>query len=115
MWSTIIGGTIGGLTGGLTYHEQHPKIKHSWTTERNHHWASKGFSKAKVGPDNYPMQLHHPYGRSGAGFYFYIELTRTEHIQLHKLIGYKNFALPYPYTNFWEVFEPLKYLYGLFK
>ena len=48
------------------------------------------------------MQLHHPYGRSGKGFYYYYVLERTDHIALHKLIGYKNFELPYPYFNFWQ-------------
>ena len=101
MWSTITGGILGALGGFLQYKEQHPKINHSWTTERSQYWTKvHGSPNAKIGSDGYPMQLHHPYGRSGAGFYSYYPLTRTEHIALHKIIGYSNFALPYPYINY---------------
>ena len=104
MWSTIGGGALGALGGFLQYKEQHPKIKHSWTTEKSKYWIKvHGSPKAMIGNDGYPMQLHHPYGRSGAGFYSYYPLTRTEHIALHKLIGYKNFALPYPYNNYFDL------------
>ena len=35
MWSTIGGGAFGALGGFMQYKEQHPKIKHSWTTEKS--------------------------------------------------------------------------------
>ena len=104
MWSTITAGVVGGVVGYATFNEQHPKITHSWTTERNRYWQRvHGKNSAIIGSDGYPMQLHHPYGRSGAGFYYYIPLTRSEHLAFHKLYGFKGFALPYPYTNYWDL------------
>ena len=104
MWSTLGSAIVGGVLGGFAYAEQHPKIKHSWATEARNYWKSRGTDgHAMIGVDGYPKQLHHPYGRKGAGFYSYIEMTRTEHIAFHKQFGYHGFEKLYPYTNYFEL------------
>lgn len=105
LWATISAGLVGGFFGYLSFKEQHPKISHSWTTERKNYWKKLGSldGSALFGNDGYKQVLHHPFGRAGAGFYNYIQLERTAHIQLHKIIGYKNFQLPFPYTNYWDI------------
>ena len=114
MWSTAFGGMIGAFGGYLSYKQQ--AITHSWTTERKRYWINQsnnpksqwyGNSRAAKGyapiVDGYPVQLHHTMGRGGANFYYYVEMTRSQHIQYHQIYGYKNFSSYTANINFWSL------------
>lgn len=71
----------------------------SWSTVRQRTWKNEAFYNpspysatnldrmkkglAPIGPDGFSMELHHPLGRAGANFYYYVPLTRTDHRFIH--------------------------------
>ena len=68
------------------------------------HQRHQQTSVGKFGLDGYPVELHHIMGRSGADFYCYVEMTRAEHIQFHKIHGYEFFSNSTANVNFWALF-----------
>ncbi len=71
----------------------------SWTTVRQRYWKNEALFNslnysqndlarmrlglAPIGNDGFSIELHHTYGRNGANFYTFEQLTRTEHFLLH--------------------------------
>ena len=70
----------------------------SWSAVRQRYWKNvalyhpelypnyvnqmkKGL--APIGEDGFPMELHHPKGREGIYFFYFIPVTHTEHQRMH--------------------------------
>ena len=102
--STLAGATYGAVTGLLAYKIQIGKNQ-SWSSIRKNYWNEKGYDRALIGSDGFPIELHHPYGKYGSKINIFEELTHTEHIQFHRMYGYGNgnggFNRYYPFINTW--------------
>ena len=42
-------------------------------------------------------------GRHGANFYYYVEMTASDHIQYHQTYGYKHFSFKTANINIWDI------------
>ena len=103
--SATIGGAITGAIGGfLSHSDQYPKINHSWSSEQKKYWGGK----APKGKDGFSIELHHPFGRKGKGFYIYYPIERTAHqrltIEEAKIYGKGIHPYP-PFFDYWSFFR----------
>ena len=103
--SVVTAGAYGAYGGYLSWNDQIGNPQ-SWSTIRSNYWKEKGYNRAPIGSDGYPMELNHPYGRYGSKIYIFEEITHTDHLKFHQMYGYGRgtggFNRYYPFENIWK-------------
>lgn len=103
--STVAAGVYSGYGGYYSWNQQIGTHK-SWPIIQKNYWKEQGYDSTPIGPDGYPMELNHPYGRFGSKIEIFEPMTHTEHVEFHRIYGTGRgnggFNRYYGFDNIWK-------------